>query len=161
MNNADKFKQIFDLYATELWAMSEKDFLAWLNAECDVPDTNVGELISKQAAINAIENTDCELLPDAWDELTNAIMKLPTAEPKRGKWIYHRWDDEHVCSVCRHPAETIEVDGRLVGCNDPSGETGGYFEVDTDVFLSPYCPYCGAQMENPAENILDEDECEE
>lgn len=33
MNNAEKFKQIFDLYATELWAMSEEKFLEWLNAE--------------------------------------------------------------------------------------------------------------------------------
>lgn len=48
MNNAVMFKQIFDLYATELWAMSEKDFLAWLNAERDVPDTNVGDLIGRQ-----------------------------------------------------------------------------------------------------------------
>lgn len=37
MNNADKFKQIFDLYATELWEMSEKDFLAWLNADYGLP----------------------------------------------------------------------------------------------------------------------------
>ena len=33
MNNAEKFKQIFDLYATELWAMPEEKFLEWLNAE--------------------------------------------------------------------------------------------------------------------------------
>lgn len=44
MNNADKFKQIFDLYATELWAMSEKDFLAWLNAESDASDTNSNDM---------------------------------------------------------------------------------------------------------------------
>lgn len=39
--------------------------------------------ISRQAAINAIENTDCELTPSAWDELTNAIMILPSAQ----EWI--------------------------------------------------------------------------
>ena len=33
MNNAEKFKQIFGLYATELWAMPEEKFLKWLNAE--------------------------------------------------------------------------------------------------------------------------------
>ena len=33
MNNAEKFKQIFGLYATELWAMPEEKFLEWLNAE--------------------------------------------------------------------------------------------------------------------------------
>ena len=33
MTNAEKFKQIFGLYATELWAMPEEKFLEWLNAE--------------------------------------------------------------------------------------------------------------------------------
>jgi len=33
MTNADKFKSLFGLYATELWAMPEKDFLEWLNSE--------------------------------------------------------------------------------------------------------------------------------
>ena len=35
MNNADVFKQVFGIYATELWAMGEKDFLEWLNSEHD------------------------------------------------------------------------------------------------------------------------------
>ena len=33
MTNADKFKNTFGLYATELWSMPEKDFLEWLNSE--------------------------------------------------------------------------------------------------------------------------------
>ena len=33
MTNADKFKSLFGIYATELWAMSEKEFLEWLNSE--------------------------------------------------------------------------------------------------------------------------------
>lgn len=33
MNNAEKFKQLFGIYATELWAMPEEKFLEWLNAE--------------------------------------------------------------------------------------------------------------------------------
>lgn len=94
-------------------------------------------------------------------EITPVIQVAPM---KHGKWIIDRWQtrvDKHICSVCRHLAEIIEVDGRLVGCNDPSGETGGYYQIDTDVFLPPYCPYCGAQMENPSEDILNEDECDE
>ena len=38
MTNADKFKQAFGIYATELWAMSEEDFLKWLNAEAETRD---------------------------------------------------------------------------------------------------------------------------
>ena len=33
MNNAEKFIQVFGTYATELWAMNEAEFLAWLNAD--------------------------------------------------------------------------------------------------------------------------------
>jgi hypothetical protein len=29
--NADAFHEVFGIYATELWAMPEKDFLEWLN----------------------------------------------------------------------------------------------------------------------------------
>lgn len=81
MTNADKFKGIFGIYATELWAKPEKEFLEWLNKE--VPDTNDGDMISRQAAINAIENTDCELSTDAWNELTDAIMSLPSAQTEQ------------------------------------------------------------------------------
>jgi len=33
MTNAVKFQEQFGLYATELWAKPEKEFLDWLNAE--------------------------------------------------------------------------------------------------------------------------------
>ena len=33
MNNAEKFKKHFGIYATELWCMEAKDFLKWLNSE--------------------------------------------------------------------------------------------------------------------------------
>lgn len=35
MNNAEKFIQVFGIYATELWAMTEAEFLEWLNTEID------------------------------------------------------------------------------------------------------------------------------
>lgn len=31
MTNGERFKDLFDLYVTEVWAMPEKDFLEWLN----------------------------------------------------------------------------------------------------------------------------------
>lgn len=33
MNNAEQFEQLFGFKATELWALPEKSFLAWLNDE--------------------------------------------------------------------------------------------------------------------------------
>ena len=38
MNNAEKFKQLFGIYATELWAMPEEKFSEWLNAEAPEQD---------------------------------------------------------------------------------------------------------------------------
>lgn len=104
MNNAVMFKQIFDLYASELWAMSEKDFLAWLNAERDVPDTNVGDLISRQAAIETVHSTIFDSFDICDDEspmtesdkrllelnkaITTALRRQPTIDPvNHGKWI--------------------------------------------------------------------------
>lgn len=34
MKNADKFKDVFGMYATELWSIPEGEFLRWLNSEC-------------------------------------------------------------------------------------------------------------------------------
>lgn len=88
------------------------------------------DMIYRQAAINAIENTECELLPCEWDELTNAIMQLPSAEPKKGRWIFARyfvWE----CSEC--------------GKNPTKGM--GYTQSRSELFR--YCPYCGTEMEVP------------
>lgn len=38
MTNADRFQQVFGLFATEVWAFSEKDFLNWLNEESSLDD---------------------------------------------------------------------------------------------------------------------------
>ena len=35
MNNAEKFEKCFGIYATELWAMPEQDFLKWLSDEAE------------------------------------------------------------------------------------------------------------------------------
>ena len=40
----------------------------------------MNDLIYRQSAINALENTECELLAEEWDELTNAIKQVPSAE---------------------------------------------------------------------------------
>lgn len=37
MTNADLFRATFGMYATELWAMPEQEFLDWLNTEVSEP----------------------------------------------------------------------------------------------------------------------------
>lgn len=34
-NNAELFKQTFGIYATEVWSMSERQFLKWLGTEVE------------------------------------------------------------------------------------------------------------------------------
>lgn len=55
MINADIFKAVFGMYATELWAMPEKDFLAWLNSPTEMTGTSgkdifvgTNDLVSRQ-----------------------------------------------------------------------------------------------------------------
>jgi len=113
MNNAEKFKQIFGLYATELWSMPESDFLEWLNR--DVETTQIdhiaesgkkveGDCISRQAAIDAMKDmyrAAEKWLRDTTDDVTKAraescmaslveiklrTEKLPVVQPEP-KWI--------------------------------------------------------------------------
>ena len=85
MTNADKFKEIFGIYATELWARPEKEFLEWLNA--DVPDKNVGDTISRRAAISAAEKESQRYGAYGYMDtksIIDMLEDLPSAEPR---WI--------------------------------------------------------------------------
>lgn len=104
MNNAEKFKQTFGLYATELWSMPESDFLEWLNR--DVETTQIdhiadsgkkvertaetaqntysscgqeNDLISRQAALDAIMGQPPEPHYPSW--YAAQIEKLPAVQP--------------------------------------------------------------------------------
>ena len=135
MTNADKFKNIFELYATELWSMPEKDFLKWLNSEAmncsEIP--NNSDTISRQQAVDALADMHCKsdedgyvwiIRSDAWAR----IDALPSVTPKQktGKWINAndgKWNTVEVlkCSACG------EIDNRM-------------YRTDN------YCPNCGARM---------------
>jgi len=92
----------------------------------------MNDLIYRQSAINALENTECELLAEEWDELTNAIKQVPSADPKKGQWEeksvfegeIQQWQSAR-CSVCNKYHTTPYL---------------YYF----DNFK--YCPNCGASM---------------
>ena len=66
MINAEKFKEIFGCYATEIWSMPENEFLDWLNSEYQylAEPKKMSDLISKMKQIvDIIEN-----LPSAQTE---------------------------------------------------------------------------------------------
>ena len=95
------------------------------NHENDVPDTNVGELISRQAAVEVVQNRHMMLSKEKV-LLINDLKKLPPSEPKRGKWIYHIDD--------LFPAEST------MECNQCHAEQPLICDDE-------FCPKCGAKME--------------
>jgi len=77
------------------------------------------ELISRQASIDALYHVD-----EYNGRSVEAIRNLPSAEPKRGKWILDR-SGAYCCSECMEPCATY-------------------------VLMKPrdkFCKMCGAKME--------------
>ena len=82
------------------------------------------EYISREAALNAIEETDtmCDLTPDAYDRARRYIERIPAADVapvRHGKWV-SCGGGKRTCSECNHFAFRVV-------CN--------------------YCPNCGAKMD--------------
>ena len=99
-------------------------------AQPELPDTNVGDMISRQAAIDAVRNINDIAIPSDDVFLINKaealgeLMMLPSAQPQRmrAKWIATTslqegqitWRD-YKCSNCSHhrrkPMNFCEVCG--------------------------------------------------
>ena len=112
-----------------------------LPSAVNVPDTNVGELISKQAAIEdvkswkAVDGREKHLQKDVIEWL----KEFPPMQPKKGKWIEREcgaedkeegWETVIVCSRCDFPATTFYSE-------DCESRT----QIRTQ-----FCPNCGADM---------------
>lgn len=110
MTNADKFKSIFGLYATELWAKSEKDFLEWLNADAELfgNSEQLDDTISRRAAIDALDKRFDSIQMEQTTEillLRKDLRNLPSAQTgrKKGKWLpdnNNYYEERFICSVC-------------------------------------------------------------
>ncbi len=88
-------------------------------------NTNVGDTISRQDAINALDSINCcGWVEDSWAKVSGIIEHVPSAQ-RTGRWI---WDDEgYHCSECFYHAY------------------GNTSEVMLGDFK--FCPNCGAEME--------------
>ena len=97
MNNAEKFEKTFGIYATEMWAMPESEFLSWLNSLHDVNATNTTDTISRQDAIDALYCTNPTEPYIHIDDAVKAIKELPSVESQiiRCKDCKHRVVNEH------------------------------------------------------------------
>jgi len=56
MNNSEKFKQVFGIYATELWAMTEAEYFKWLNHNYTGSERSksMNDYIKREDAIKSI-----------------------------------------------------------------------------------------------------------
>ena len=95
----------------------------------------MNDLISRQDAINAIENTDCELTSENWDELTDAIKNVPSAEQEEFEWCYDckEYDQEaHCChrwtKCIRQTIDEIKS-SQWIPCSERLPEKDGYYLV--------------------------------
>lgn len=90
---------------------------------------NKGDLISRQAVINAIANTCFWLSADNWKELIKCINSIQPVENK-GEWIYKNpFDTVPYCSKCG---------------KEPNTEFLGV--------IPETCPNCGADMRGDKPN---------
>lgn len=83
------------------------------------------DLISRQQAIDAVKfyETFC----DPYPRVIESLEKLPSIEPKKGKWICQADDDIWNCSEC-----DFEIDG--TACINPLEYLKTY----------KFCPNCGS-----------------
>lgn len=134
----------------------------------DVPDTNIGDMISRRAAIYAIEakqmpimrskGIDDQFYFKGLGEAHLIIEELPSAEPERkpGKWIgvtrIEKWGKEE--GLTGFPPEVDEFPSctiTYVDATEPDevdavkcSECGEIFDFSEALY---FCPNCGAIME--------------
>ena len=92
------------------------------------------------------------------EALDMAMDALKDYKPKTGRWItYDRYDElaperlrKYKCSVCGEKQQSVLTGGRLIGGYGAEA-IGSTYENDFEKFFSPYCPFCGAEMERSKE----------
>lgn len=77
MTNAQKFRETFGIYATEMWAMSEQDFLKWLNADTPQTDEEIRAMFHKAIDNSAIAE---DAYPDLRQRLHKAVDDVPQTD---------------------------------------------------------------------------------
>ena len=123
-----KYRIIYEIGEAPCRACEIDDVKAELEQAptADVPDTNVGDTISRQGAIDMLDKRFDSIPMDQTTEilqLRKDLRELPSAQ-RKGKWI---WEDNEIrfawtCSEC------------------------GY-GIRGDRAITNFCPNCGARMD--------------
>lgn len=119
-----------------------------LETEMDVSDTNVGDTISRQAAIDAIADVLKGIFVEYKDIAKKVIDKLPSAHPEINEWCTDckEYDHEHHCCprfnrVIREAAEEVRQNaepGWIPVEDEPPKEKNRYW-VCTDTGYQCEC----------------------
>ncbi len=75
VKNAEKFRETFGIYASELWSMTEKDFTEWLN-------NDTGETDARKAPL-----PDGTLFVPVWKGLEVERVLVWEKDAKAGQWF--------------------------------------------------------------------------
>ena len=119
-------------------------------AQPDVPDTNVGDTISRQVAIDALIERD----PNCGIDSAEVIKELPSAQPDLSSYSDKLWRAAYERGKAE--AQPQRMRGRWVEVTDGTciwkvcdqcGEKPLWNEWKTDRCESNYCPSCGAKMD--------------
>lgn len=102
------------------------------------------DLIRRQSAINAIENTDVPMSAGEWDELTDAIVSIPAVdavEVRHGWWVV--LSSDHTFS------DGIKARWNIWKCSRcPYVRTSGWeYTTEGQKPKARYCENCGARMD--------------
>lgn len=96
------------------------------------------EYITKNAAINAVENAPIELFQSEWEEIEEMINAVPAADV--APVVHGRWErDEDGDWYCTNCYEVVAI------CESGRERT----------YRKPYCPNCGAKMDGGVGNETD------
>ena len=97
------------LYELRFLPSIQPEILACGEGELNVPDTNVGDMIHRQAAIDALDGeieitgrTNAEAVKGYVRLVKDRLERLPSAQPerKKGKWIDYSDEGYVECPFC-------------------------------------------------------------
>lgn len=91
------------------------------------------DLISRQAAIDSLIDDLYDLLESDMvnnDFIREGLMKVPSVQPKTGRW-----------------EPLFGTIGKVFKCSECSATVTVAYECFKDDCYYDYCPYCGAKME--------------
>ena len=111
MTNADAFKKLFEgLYASELWAMPEDEFLCWVNGDYTGEVNDITPRLITKADFIDNPNVDQDGCLPAWVEYR-----------RDGDWAEYWEDDPDYWGIVRDD-KNLEAEGYRCWTSKPSLE---------------------------------------